>query len=168
MTTNEKCMRKMPGRIVGQTVDKEGKIGYVLTLQAREQHIRREEAMSNICSNESLCALTALAYMTFVGKEGIRHIANLCSAKAVYLKKILTSIKGVEAVGNFPFFNEFVIKLPCDAGEIVQKLIDKGYVPGFPLGSYYETRKNQLLVSVTEKRTKEEMKGLANAMEAVL
>ena len=168
MAVNEKCMRKMPGRICGQTVDKNGKIGYVLTLQAREQHIRREDAMSNICSNESLCALTALAYMTFVGKEGLKHVASLCSSKAVYLRNLLKSIKGVEAVGSFPFFNEFVIKLPCDADEIVQKLIDKGYVPGFPLGHYYETKKNQLLVSVTEKRTKEEMKGLANAMEAVL
>jgi len=167
MAVNEKCMRKMPGRVCGQTVDKNGKTGYVLTLQAREQHIRREDAMSNICSNENLCALRALAYMTFVGKEGLRHVAKLCSAKAVYLKNLLTAIKGVDIVGNVPFFNEFVIKLPYDADELVQKLIDKGYAPGFPLGHYYETRKNQLLVSVTEKRTKEEMKGLTNAMEAV-
>lgn len=168
MACNDKCMRKMPGRICGQTVDKDGKTGYVLTMQAREQHIRREDAMSNICSNENLCALTALVYLTVIGKEGLRQVARLCSSKAVYLRNLLLGIKGIEPVGDSPFFNEFVIKLPCDASEIVQKLIDRGIAIGFPLGRYYPTRKDQLLVCVTEKRTKEEMKALANTMEAVL
>ncbi len=168
MATTEKHMRKMPGRIVGRTNDAQGRTGYVLTLQAREQHIRREGAMSNICSNESLCALAALAYLCCVGKEGLRKVASLCAAKAVFAKELLTSIKGVEPVGDSPFFNEFVIKLPCDASDVVGKLVDKGYAAGFPLGRYYKSRKNQLLVAVTEKRTREEIKGLATAMEAVL
>ena len=168
MATTQKCMRKMPGRVVGQTVDKQGKTGYVLTLQTREQHIRRSGAMSNICSNENLCLLSAAVYMSLLGKEGLRDVAKLCAAKAVYAKDLLTQIKGVEFVGNNPFFNEFVIKLPSDASLVVKKLIGKGYAAGLPLGKYYKERKNQLLISVTEKRTKEEIKGLANAMEAVL
>ncbi|HJO93603.1 MAG TPA: aminomethyl-transferring glycine dehydrogenase subunit GcvPA [Victivallales bacterium] len=168
MATTKKCMRKMPGRICGETVDKDGKRGFVLTLQTREQHIRREEAMSNICSNESLCLLSAIIYMSTVGKEGLRHIAKLCAAKAIYAKELITKIKGVKPVGNNPFFNEFIVELPCDSSEVVQKLIDKGYAAGFPLSTYYAGRENQLLISVTEKRTREEIKGLATALEAAL
>ncbi len=168
MAVTQKLVRKMPGRIVGRTVDLDGKPGFVLTLQAREQHIRREHAMSNICSNESLCALTALAYVTCIGKEGLLQVANLCAAKANFARELLLQIKGVEPVGEKSFFNEFVIKLPDDSSEVVGKMIDKGYAAGFPLGRYYNDRKNQLLVAVTEKRTREEIKAFANAMEAVL
>ena len=168
MVTTKKGMRKMPGRIVGKTVDEDGKEGFVLTLQAREQHIRRSSAMSNICSNEGLCALAASVYMSSLGKEGLRHVAKLCAAKAVYARELLLDIKGVKPVGDSPFFNEFIIELPCDASEVAQKLIDNGYAAGLPLGRYYEDRQNQLLIAVTEKRTKHEIKGLANALEAVL
>lgn len=168
MAVREKHVRKMPGRIVGRTVDLDGTQGFVLTLQAREQHIRREHAMSNICSNESLCALTALIYLTCVGKEGLVQVANLCASKANFARDLLLQIRGVEAVGEKSFFNEFVIKLPGDSSEVVGKLIDRGFAGGFPLGRYYHDRKNQLLVAVTEKRTREEIKAFANAMEAVL
>ncbi|MDD5596410.1 MAG: aminomethyl-transferring glycine dehydrogenase subunit GcvPA [Victivallaceae bacterium] len=168
MAVTEKLMRKMPGRVCGRTVDSEGKDGFVLTLQTREQHIRRESAMSNICSNESLCALSALVYLACVGKQGLIQVAELCAAKAAYARQLLLEIEGVEAVGGNAFFNEFVIQLPGDAAEIVGKLIDKGFAAGFPLGRYYPGRKNQLLVAVTEKRTKEEIKALATALEAVL
>ncbi|MCF7791944.1 MAG: aminomethyl-transferring glycine dehydrogenase subunit GcvPA [Victivallales bacterium] len=168
MATTKKCMRKMPGRIVGKTVDKDGRDGYVLTLQTREQHIRRSSAVSNICSNEGLCALTASAYLTCLGKEGFRHVAKLCAAKAVYLKNLLLDIEGVEPVGEEPFFNEFIIKLPCDASEVARKLIDIGFAGGFPLGQYYPDRSNQLLIAATEKRTKQEIKNLATALEAIL
>ena len=168
MAVREKHVRKMPGRIVGRTVDLDGTQGFVLTLQAREQHIRREHAMSNICSNESLCALTALIYLTCVGKEGLVQVANLCASKANFARDLLLQIKGVEAVGEKSFFNEFVIRLPGDSSEVVGKLIDRGFAGGFPLGRYYHDRKNQLLVAVTEKRTREEIKAFANAMEAVL
>lgn len=168
MAVREKLMRKMPGRICGRTVDAQGRDGFVLTMQAREQHIRRENAMSNICSNENLCALTALVYLSCVGQEGLVQVAKLCAAKAVFARNELCAIRGITPVGDRPFFNEFVIRLPGDAGEIVGRMIDKGFVAGFPLGRYYPDRADQLLVAVTEKRTREEIKAFANAMEAVL
>lgn len=168
MCTTKKLMRKMPGRIVGQAHDAQGRTGYVLTLQAREQHIRREHAMSNICSNENLCALSALVYMTMLGKRGLVEVAELCMSKARYALEKLTAIHGVRRVGSLPFFNEFVIELPSDAAECVGLLVSKGYAAGFPIGRYYHDRPNQLLVAVTEKRTREEINGFANSLEAVL
>jgi len=168
MAVQTKLMRKIPGRICGRTVDSNGKEGFVLTLQAREQHIRRAGAMSNICSNENLCALTAIAYLSCIGKEGLVRVAELCAAKANFARTELLKIKGVEAVGDAPFFNEFAISLPIDGSEVVGKMIEKGFAAGFPLGRYYQNRKNQLLVAVTEKRTREEIKAFANALEAVL
>lgn len=168
MGVREKYMRKMPGRIVGRTVDASGRAGFVLTLQTREQHIRREHAMSNICSNESLCALSALAYLVCIGRNGLEELSSLCASKAAFAREELLKIKGVEPVGSGAFFNEFVIKLPCDASEAAGKLIDKGFAAGFPLGRYYPERRNELLVAVTEKRTREQIKALVNAMEAVL
>ncbi len=168
MCTDMKLMRRMPGRIVGQAQDSSGRTGYVLTMQAREQHIRRSGAMSNICSNENLCALTALVYMTLLGRQGLVEVAELCMDKARYALAKLTSIKGVRRIGSQPFFNEFVLELPKDADEVAGRLVEKGYAAGFPLGRYYPGRQNQILVSVTEKRTQEEINGFANAMEAVL
>ncbi len=168
MGVRSEHMRRMPGRISGRTVDRKGRDGFVLTLQAREQHIRREGAMSNICSNESLCAIAALAYLTCLGKEGLAEAARLAHAKALFARRELLAVKGVEAVGDAPFFNEFVIRVPGDAAEVVGHLIDKGFAAGFPLGRYYPERRDQLLVAVTEKRTREEIKALANALEAVL
>ncbi len=168
MAVKSKHMRKMPGRIVGRTVDLDGREGFVLTIQTREQHIRREHATSNICSNESLCALSALVYLTVVGKQGFVNVGDLCMSKAVFARNELLKIKGVEPVGNGAFFNEFVIKVPCDAAELVGKLIDKGFAAGFPLGRYYSDRRDQLLIAVTEKRSREDIKALANAMEAFL
>jgi glycine dehydrogenase subunit 1 len=103
-----------------------------------------------------------------MGKQGLIEVAELCADKAAFAREQLLAIEGVEAVGGDAFFNEFVIKLPGDAAEIVGKLIDKGFAAGFPLGRYYEDRKDQLLVAVTEKRTREEIKALANALEGVL
>jgi glycine dehydrogenase subunit 1 len=125
--------------------------------------------MSNICSNENLCALAAVVYLTGLGKIGMVRIGELCASKATFAKEQILQIDGVEEVEkNIPFFNEFVISLPMDASEFVGKMINKGYAAGFPLGKYYKDRPNQLLIAVTEKRTKEEIKGLANSMEAIL
>ena len=168
MATREAHMRKMPGRLVGRSVDHDGRGGFVLTLQAREQHIRRAAAMSNICSNENLCALSALVYMSCLGQSGLEEVARLCASKAVYARELLCKIDGVEPVGDMPFFNEFVLRLPCDASDVAGRMVEKGYAAGFPLGRYYHNRKDQLLVAVTEKRSREEIKGLATAMEAVL
>lgn len=162
-------VRKMPGRIVGETVDAQGRRGFVLTLQAREQHIKRERATSNICSNEALCALTATIYMALLGREGLRQTAQLCADKASYAYQRLTAIPGVRP--HFPakwFFNEFVLELPCGASDVIGKLISRGLAAGFPLSRYYQGMDNCMLVAVTEKRTKQDIGILAEALEAVL
>lgn len=168
MAVRQELVRAMPGRIVGRTQDSEGRKGFCLTLQTREQHIRREKATSNICTNQALCAIAALIYLCLIGKKGLRDLARLNMAKAAYARKRLTAIPGVELVDHGPWFNEFRLQLPSDAGVVVSRLIDKGFSPGFPLGRYYPDQVNNLLVAVTEKRTKEEIGNFAEALEAVL
>jgi len=169
MAARKEHVRKMPGRVVGETTDREGRRAFVLTLQAREQHIRRDKATSNICSNEALCALTALVYLSLLGKEGLRETAQRCADKASYAYQRLTAIRGVEphfkAKG---FFNEFVLDLPCEAADVIAKLIEKGFAAGFPLSRYYEGMENSMLICVTEKRTKQEIGMLAESLESVL
>ncbi len=157
MTTRSKYLRQMPGRIVGETVDKDGNRGFVLTLQTREQHIRREKATSNICSNEALCALAALVYLTLVGKHGLIELAELCSSKACYARKKLLEIPGIKQKFKSPIFNEFVLELPIDAEDAVSKLMRKKIMAGLPLGRYYKNMKNCMLVALSEKRTKKEI-----------
>jgi len=169
MSTRMKYIRKMPGRIVGQTKDRLGRRSFVLTLQAREQHIRRDKATSNICSNEALCALTALVYLSLMGKEGLQETAQLCADKASYAYHKLTAIPGVKP--HFKrkwFFNEFVLDLPCEAADVIARLIEKGFAAGFPLSRYYENMENSMLICVTEKRTKQQIGMLAEALEACL
>jgi glycine dehydrogenase subunit 1 len=169
MATKMEYVRKMPGRIIGRTVDHNGKPCFVMTLQAREQHIRREKATSNICSNEALCAMTALVYLALMGKEGLRHTAQLCADKASYAYNRLTAIPGVKPhFGAKWFFNEFVLDLPKDAADVIVKLIEKGFAAGFPLSRYYPDMKNCMLVCVTEKRTKQQIGMFAEALESVL
>lgn len=168
MATKKDLARKMPGRIVGETVDSQGRRGFVLTLQAREQHIRREKATSNICSNEALCALRALIYLTALGKDGLKEVAQLNYEKAEFAKGLLSKIKGVSVKQSSPTFNEFTVVLPKDPGEVVAAMIEKGFAAGFPIGRYYKDMANYMIVAVTEKRTKEEIVRYAESLESTL
>jgi glycine dehydrogenase subunit 1 len=166
----EKWTRRMPGRIVGQTVDREGKRGFVLTLQAREQHIRREKATSNICSNQALLALCASVYLSLMGKEGIREVARLNLQKAHYAARRLSAVPGVSLAYPAPFFNEFVLRLPDHVSipELNRKLLERGFIGGYDLGRDDPALKGHLLVAVTEQRTREEIDGFAAGLEELL
>jgi len=168
MSAKKELVRQMPGRIVGATVDTDGKRGFVLTLQTREQHIRREKATSNICSNEALCALRAAVFVALLGREGLKELAKHNYQKAEFTKEVLSNIPGVEVKRSSPTFNEFTVLLPRHADEIVYRMIDKGFACGFPLGRFYKGMDNYLLVAVTEKRTKEEIRLFADSLEAIL
>ncbi|MFP4459390.1 MAG: aminomethyl-transferring glycine dehydrogenase subunit GcvPA [Candidatus Zixiibacteriota bacterium] len=156
--STNKYVRRMPGRIAGLTVDKDGKRGVVLTYQTREQHIRREKATSNICTNQQLLALAATVYMALLGDRGIKETAELCFNKAHYLAKHLKEIKGVEFVyPNAKFFNEFAIKTPAKAKELIQNLSYHGILAGADLSRFYQEKEKEILIAVTEKRSKEEI-----------
>ena len=168
IAVKKECMRQMPGRIVGATRDLDGKRGFVLTLQAREQHIRRERATSNICSNEALCSLRAVIYTSLLGKDGMKELAGLNYQKTEFAKTVLDKIPGVKVKRSSPTFNEFTVELPKNADEVVHGMIGKGFACGFPLGRFYKGLDNYLLIAVTEKRTKEEIVHFATSLEAAL
>ncbi|WP_208837105.1 aminomethyl-transferring glycine dehydrogenase subunit GcvPA [Paenibacillus cellulositrophicus] len=163
-------MRRMPGRIVGQTVDRNGKRGFVLTLQAREQHIRREKATSNICSNQALLALCASVYLSVMGKQGMIEVGQLNLQKSHYAARRLGSISGVSMPFTSPYFNEFVIKLPegTRVAEVNAKLLHKGILGGYDLGRAYSELEGHMLIAVTERRTKEQIDQFAQALEGCI
>lgn len=159
--------RKIPGRIVGETVDKDGKRCFVLTLQTREQHIRREKATSNICSNQALNALAATIYLSTMGKQGLQQVAMLCTKKAHYAREQLMKTGLFNAMFDAPFFNEFSLQYQGDITQLNKKLLDCGIIGGYDLGISYPELKNGWLVAVTEKRTKEEIDDLAGKVASI-
>jgi len=168
--TREKYVRQMPGRLAGQTVDAEGKRGFVLTLSTREQHIRREKATSNICTSSVLCALAWTMHMTLLGEKGLRQLAALNHAKAVAAAERLARVPGVSVV-NDSFFNEFTLRLPKEARPAVRAMAERGVLGGVSLGRLYpdeEGLANGLVVAVTETVTDEDVEALAAALEGVL
>lgn len=162
-TVNKKHLRKIPGRIIGQTTDKEGKRGFVMTLQTREQHIRREKATSNMSSNQALNALASAVCMSALGKEGIQEMAMLNVEKADYLAQHLSK-KGFKVLNQSPFFNEFAVELKRPVSEVTEALLERGIIGGYDLEAEYGL-KNTMLLCVTEKRTKEEMDDFVSALE---
>ena len=161
MATTRKLMRRMPGRIVGQTADTSGSRAFVLTIQTREQHIRREKATSNICTNQALNALAATVYLAVMGREGLKKVALLSMQKAHYAYQKLSSQGGCSALFSAPFFDEFAVKSPVPVDELNKKLLESGIIGGYDLEQDYPELKNGWLVAVTEKRTKDEIDMLA-------
>lgn len=153
-------MRQIPGRIVGETKDVDGKRAFVLTLQAREQHIRREKASSNICSNQALCAMTAAVYMASMGTTGMNQVASLCYSKAHYAAEQISSIPGFELANQGDFFNEFVTKIPCDADVLLKKLEEHDILGGYPV-------EGGILWCVTEMNSKAQIDALVDCLKEV-
>jgi len=163
--TLETFVRTMPGRLVGETMDLEGKRGFVLTLATREQHIRRERATSNICTNEGLCALMATVFLGCLGKEGLKELAMMNLSKTEYAKKVISRIRGLKLNFTAPTFNEFVLRIEKDPQEVLEKLREEGILGGFVLGKFYPELDYHLLVTVTEMNKKEEIDRWAEVLQ---
>ena len=162
----EQYVRQMPGRIVGMTTDLDGRRGFVLTLQTREQHIRRERATSNICTNVALCALASTVYMSTVGKAGLRQVAELSLQKAHYAAERIGALPGYEIANTAPFFDEFVVRTPVPVERVKAHLAGRNILPGFALSSAYPEL-NALLICCTENNTREEIDRLVDGLGAL-
>ena len=166
MVCREEYVRKMPGRIVGQTTDRNGKRCWVLTLQTREQHIRREKATSNICTNQGLLALRASMYLAVMGPTGLRQAAELSTRKAHYAAERLAQVPGLSLPFPGPFFKEFVVKSRKPAQGVLEEVLRRGFHGGIDLGRFYPRLSDCILLAVTEKRTRTEIDSLAEAFAA--
>lgn len=167
LACKKEFVRTMPGRIIGMTQDTAGNRGFVMTLQTREQHIKRERATSNICTNEGLCAIAACVYLTVMGPQGLKEVGELCYHKAHYLADRISKIPGFKLTYQSPFFNEFLVSTPKPAAKIVKSLAKKKIFAGVPVSTFYPKRKNELLIAVTEKRTREEMDYFVDSLSQI-
>jgi glycine dehydrogenase subunit 1 len=165
--TREKYVRKMAGRLVGETQDSRGQRGYVLTLTPREQHIRRDKATSNICTNQGLMALASAVYLSVMGKNGLRKVAELCYHKAHYAAEKINDLDGYHIWGQGAFFNEFVVACPRPIAEINELLLDYDILGGYDLGKCFDELQGHMLVAVTEMNSKNEIDNLVMALEEV-
>jgi glycine dehydrogenase subunit 1 len=166
-TTKDAYVRKMAGRLVGETVDSRGQRGFVLTLTPREQHIRRERATSNICTNQGLMALAVTVYLSLMGRQGLRHVAELSYHKAHYAADLIDQIEGYAVLKSKPYFNEFVVRCPRPVSEINAGLLEYGIIGGYDLNQSYDELQDQMLIAVTEMIAKEEIEVLAEALQEV-
>ncbi|GAB4416204.1 MAG: aminomethyl-transferring glycine dehydrogenase subunit GcvPA [Anaerolineales bacterium] len=166
-TTRKEYVRKMAGRLVGETIDSRGQKTYVLTLTSREQHIRRERATSNICTNQGLLALASAVYLSLVGKSGLRKVAELSYHKAHYAAAELSKIPGTGLCFTEPFFHEFALCLPKPVAEVNEHLLEHGIIGGYDLGQDYPSLKDHMLIAVTEMNTKEQIDQLVEAISEV-
>ena len=162
--TKKEYVRKIAGRLVGETTDDEGRKGYVLTLTAREQHIRRDRATSNICTNQGLMMLASTIYLSLLGKQGFKQVANLCYQKAHYAASMITNIPGYSVDTSQPFFHEFIVKCPSPVEEISQHLLEHGVLGGYDLGKDYPSLSNHMLIAVTEMNSKHEIDVLCHVL----
>ncbi len=161
-------MRRMPGRIIGRTVDRDGATAYVMTLRAREQDIRRAKASSNICSNQALNAVTAAIQLAWLGPDGLAEVAEQSAQKAHYLARQLDKIAQVHLANDAPFVREFAMLTPMEPEDVIEAMAERGFLAGIPLSRDYPELPGGLLVAVTEQRTKEEMDGYVTALEEVI
>jgi len=166
-TTRKKYVHKMAGRLVGETVDNKGQRSYVLTLTAREQHIKRERATSNICTNQGLIALGTAVYLSLLGKKGLGQVANLCYQKAHYAAQELSKIDGMGLCFTEPFFHEFALCVNRPVDEVNAHLLEHGIIGGYDLGQDYPSLKDHMLIAVTEMNTKEEIDALVEVLSEV-
>jgi glycine dehydrogenase subunit 1 len=167
LSAKKSFLRSMPGRIVGKTNDKDGNTGYVLTFQTREQHIKREKSLSNICSNQGLMALSATIYLAYMGSKGLRRVAEMCYKKCSYLKDGISKIPGFQILNQNPTYKEFLVSTPINADSLLKTLKKEGILGGINCSKYHKVANNTLLISVTENKTQSELNSFIDTLKKV-